>query len=127
MLSVKGQRLDGKCGSVHSEALFENTVAAPALYNEIVMAEVCEALGLASEPRTVTTGRSPVMEIAGVPHLIRWTSRRSDQIADCLADLEHEYVTVVDDGGEPRFLPVVSERARAKLNRIAAKMRPPKK
>ncbi|MGW7825259.1 relaxase domain-containing protein [Streptomyces puniciscabiei] len=70
-----------------------------------------------------------MMEIAGVPHeLIRWTSRRSDQIAACLAELEHEYVTAVDDDGEPKFLPVVSERARAKLNQIAArKTRPAKK
>ncbi len=69
-----------------------------------------------------------LMEIAGMPHeLIRWTSRRSDQIAACLAELEHEYVTAVNDDGEPKFLPVVSERARAKLNGIAAKMtRPPK-
>ncbi|MEW2051890.1 MobF family relaxase [Streptomyces sp. NPDC005476] len=117
LLSVKGQRLDGKWGSIHSS-----------LYNEIVVAEVCEALGLATEPRTVTPGRRPVMEIAGVPHeLIRWTSRRSDQIAACLAELEHEYVTAVDDDGELKFLPVVSERARAKLNQIAArKTRPPK-
>ncbi|MGW4994951.1 relaxase domain-containing protein [Streptomyces mirabilis] len=114
--------------SVHSEVLFENTVAASALYNEIVMAEVCEALGLASEPRTVTAGRRPVMEIAGVPHeLIRWTARRSDQIAACRADLEHEYVTAVDDDGNLKFAAEVSEQARAKLNRIAAKMtRPPK-
>ncbi|MFD9606677.1 MobF family relaxase [Streptomyces sp. NPDC059970] len=129
MLSMKGQRLDGKWGSVHSEALLENNVAASALYNETVAAEVCEALGLATEPRTVTAGRRPVMEIAGVPHeLIGWTASRGDQIAACLEDLEHEYFTSVDDDGEPRFLPVVSERARAKLNRIAAKMtRPPKK
>ncbi|WP_189594742.1 MobF family relaxase [Streptomyces massasporeus] len=128
LLSVKGQRLDGKWGSIHTTALHENTVAASALYNELVAAEVCEELGLATEPRTVTPGRRPVMEIAGVPHeLIRWTSRRSDQIAACLEDLEHEYVTAVDDNGEPRFLPVVSERARAKLNQIAArKTRPPK-
>lgn len=128
LLSVKGQRLDGKWGSIHTTALHENTVAASALYNELVAAEVCEALGLATEPRTVTPGRRPVMEIAGVPHeLIRWTSRRSDQIAACLAELEHEYVTAIDDDGEPKFLPVVSERARAKLNQIAAKMtRPPK-
>ncbi|MFJ3198526.1 MobF family relaxase [Streptomyces griseoviridis] len=128
LLSVKGQRLDGKWGSVHTTALHENTVAASALYNELVAAEVCEALGLATEPRTVTPGRRPVMEIAGVPHeLIRWTSRRSDQIAACLTELEHEYVTAVDDDGEPRFLPVVSERARAKLNQIAARRtRPPK-
>ncbi|MGW0929027.1 hypothetical protein [Streptomyces sp. NPDC002644] len=40
-----------------------------------------------------------------MPHeLIRWTPRRSDQIVACLEDLEHEYVTAVDDG-EPRFLP----------------------
>ncbi|MET8481861.1 MobF family relaxase, partial [Streptomyces clavifer] len=127
LLSVKGQRLDGKWGSVHTLALHENTVAASALYNELVAAEVCEELGLATEPRTVTPGRRPVMEIAGVPHeLTRWTSRRSDQIAACIEELEHEYVTAVD-GGEPRFLPVVSERARAKLNQIAArKTRPPK-
>ncbi|WP_199889922.1 MobF family relaxase [Streptomyces badius] len=128
LLSVKGQSLDGKWGSVHTLALHENTVAASALYNELVAAEVCEELGLATEPRTVTPGRRPVMEIAGVPHeLIRWTSRRSDQIAACIEELEHEYVTAVDDDGEPRFLPVVSERARAKLNQIAArKTRPPK-
>ncbi|MEU9858884.1 MobF family relaxase [Streptomyces sp. NPDC047974] len=130
LLSVKGQRLEGKWGSVHTLALHENTVAASALYNELVAAEVCEALGLATEPRIVTPGRGgPVMEIAGVPHeLIRWTARRSDQIAACLAELEHEYVTAVDDDGELKFLPVVSERARAKMNQIAArKTRPPKR
>ncbi|MEU6935176.1 MobF family relaxase [Streptomyces rubiginosohelvolus] len=129
LLSVKGQRLDGKWGSIHTTALHENTVAASALYNELVAAEVCKVLGLATEPRTVTEGRRPVMDIAGVPHeLIRWTARRSDQIAACLSELEHEYVTAVDDDGEPKFLPVVSERARAKLNQIAArKTRPPKK
>ncbi|CAM5696354.1 MULTISPECIES: relaxase domain-containing protein [Streptomyces] len=96
-------------------------MAASALYNELVAAEVCEALGLATEPRTVTPGRRPVMEIAGVPHeLIRSTSRRGDQIAACLAELEHEYATALDDDGEPLFLPMVSERARAKLNQIAA-------
>ncbi|MCX4538418.1 relaxase domain-containing protein (plasmid) [Streptomyces sp. NBC_00841] len=127
LLSVKGQRPDGTWGSVHTEALYENTVAASALY-ELVMAEVCGALGLASEPRTVTPGRRPVMEIAGVPHeLIGWTARRGEQIAACLTELEAEYVTAVDDDGELKFLPVVSERARTKLNRIAArKTRPPK-
>jgi hypothetical protein len=32
------------------------------------MAEACEALGLASEPRTVSAGRHPAMEVAGIPH-----------------------------------------------------------
>ncbi|MFG2097182.1 MobF family relaxase [Streptomyces sp. NPDC048612] len=128
LLSVKAHRPDGTWGSVHTEALYENAVAASTLYNELVMAEACEALGLASEPRTVTAGRRPVMEVAGVPHeLIGWTARRSEQIAACLTELEREYVTATDDDGEPRFLPAVSERARAKLNRIAAKKtRPPK-
>ncbi|WP_079125614.1 MobF family relaxase [Streptomyces lushanensis] len=94
LLSVKGRRLDGKWGSIDTTALYGNTVAASVLYNELVAAEVCEELGLATEPRTVTPGRRPVMEIAGVPHeLIRWTSKRSDQIAACLEELEHEYVS----------------------------------
>ncbi|MEV5049341.1 MobF family relaxase [Streptomyces griseoincarnatus] len=128
LLSLKGQRpKDGVWGAVHSTALLESAVAASALHNEVVMAEACEALGLASEPRTVTPGRRPVMEVAGVPHeLIRWTSRRSAQIAACLTDLEHEYVTATDDGNL-KFGPEVSERTRAKLNRIAAlKTRPAK-
>ncbi|MFJ9472522.1 MobF family relaxase [Streptomyces caniferus] len=128
LLSVKAQRSDGTWGSVHTEVLYENVVAASALYNEIVMAEACEALGLASEPRIVTAGRRPVMEVAGVPHeLIGWTSRRGEQIDACRQELEREYVTAVDDEGNPKFLPVVSERARAKLNRIAAKMTRPSK
>ncbi|MFF2641743.1 relaxase domain-containing protein [Streptomyces niveus] len=129
LLSVKGQRLDGKWGSIHSEVLFENTVAASALFNETVAAEVCEALGLATEPRTVTPGRRPVMEIAGVPHeLIGWTGRRGEQIAACLKELETEYVTAVGDDGELKYLPAVSERARVELMRMAAhKTRPPKK
>ncbi|MFH8411324.1 MobF family relaxase [Streptomyces sp. NPDC018019] len=128
LLSVEGQRLDGMWVSIHTTALHENTVAASLLYNELVAAEVCQELGLATEPCTVTPGRRPVMEIAGVPHeLIRWTTRRSDQIAACLTELEHEYVTAVDDDGEPRFLPVVSGRARAKLNRIAARKTRPSK
>ncbi len=128
LLSVKGQRLDGKWGSVHSEVVLENTVAASALYNEIVAAEVCEELGLATEPRVVSTGRRPVMDIAGVPHeLIRWTASRGEQIDACLADLEYEYVTAVDDEGELKYLPAVSERARVELMQLAShKTRPPK-
>jgi len=68
------------------------------------------------------------MEFAGVPHeLIRRTARRSDRTAVRRAELEHENVIAAHDDGELRFRPVVSERARAELNRIAAKMtRPPK-
>ncbi|MGZ3097065.1 MobF family relaxase [Streptomyces sp. H62] len=81
LLSVKGQRLDGKWGSIHTTALYENTVAASALCNEVVAAEICEELGLATEPRTVTPGRRPVMEIAGAPHelIVRVRHRVSPQ------------------------------------------------
>ncbi|MFC8176760.1 relaxase domain-containing protein [Streptomyces sp. NPDC057325] len=92
------------------------------------MAEVCEGLGVASEPRTVSAGRRPVMEIGGVPYeLIGWMSKRGREIDLCRQELEHEYVTAVDEDGNLRFGPVVSEQARTKLNRIAArKTRPPK-
>ncbi|MGW1974244.1 MobF family relaxase [Streptomyces sp. NPDC001889] len=128
ILSLRGLRPDEKWGAVHSTTLLRNTVAASALYDELVLTAVCEGLGVASEPRTVTPGRRPVMEIAGIPHeLIAWTARRSDQIAACLADLEHQYVTAVDDGN-PKFAPVMSERAWAKLNKMAARQtRPPKR
>ncbi|MGK5449665.1 MobF family relaxase [Streptomyces radiopugnans] len=124
LLSLKAQRLgrDGTLvwGSVHTEPLYENTVAASALYNELVMTEVCEALGLASEPRTVSAGR-PVMELAGIPHeLIAWTATRSAQITACRTELELEYTTATSEDGAPAFAPQVSERARAKLNQIAA-------
>ncbi|MFP8945312.1 relaxase domain-containing protein [Streptomyces fenghuangensis] len=106
---------------MHSQALFENTVAASALYNELVMAEVCQALGLASEPRTVSAGRRPVMEIAGIPHeLIAWAATRSARIAACRTELEIEYTTAIGDDGTLRFAPRVDERARTKLNQIAA-------
>ncbi|MEU3909086.1 hypothetical protein AB0F20_35705 [Streptomyces goshikiensis] len=89
-------------------------------------AEVCQALRVAAEPRIVTAGRLPVMEIAGVRHeLIRWTARLSDQFATCLSEREHEYVTAVDGGDELPRLPVVSEKARAGLNRIARMQRAP--
>ncbi|GHD82195.1 hypothetical protein GCM10010336_69280 [Streptomyces goshikiensis] len=47
----------------------------------------------AAEPRIVTAGRLPVMELSWVPHaLIGPTAWRSDQIAACLPEREHEYV-----------------------------------
>ncbi|MFE0776791.1 MobF family relaxase [Streptomyces sp. NPDC058861] len=128
LVSLRGLRPDGQWGAVHSTTLLENVVAASSLYNELVMAEVCEALDVASEPRTVSAGRRPVMEVAGVPHeLIGWMSQRGHEIDLCRQELEYEYVTAVDEDGNLRFGPVVSEETRTKLNRIAArKTRPPK-
>ncbi|WP_164873584.1 relaxase domain-containing protein [Streptomyces sp. S063] len=47
LLSVKGQRLDGKWGSIHTTALHENTVAASALYNECDGSVIFRGLGWA--------------------------------------------------------------------------------
>ncbi|MFF0013109.1 relaxase domain-containing protein [Streptomyces sp. NPDC005374] len=60
LLSLKGLRpKDGVGGAVHSTALSGSAVTASALYNEVVMAEACEAMALASEPRTVHAGPQP--------------------------------------------------------------------
>ncbi|MEU6347039.1 MobF family relaxase [Streptomyces sp. NPDC046977] len=61
LVSVKCRRPDGAWGSADTAVFFENTAAWSALFNELVMSEVCQALGLATEPRTVTAGRRPVM------------------------------------------------------------------
>nr|WP_234310708.1 MULTISPECIES: MobF family relaxase [unclassified Streptomyces] len=121
VVSVRARRPhDGKWGNLSADSLLAHIVAADTLYTLHFMEEVTARLGWAWEPREVTPGRRPVMDIAGVPHeLIRWTVRRSDQIATCISELEHEYITAVDDD-ELRLLPAVSGRARAKLERIAA-------
>lgn len=56
LLSTKGQSPGGKWVSAHSQVLLGNTVAAAALYNELVAAEVCQRLGLATGPSTVNVG-----------------------------------------------------------------------
>ncbi len=127
-MSLRGLRPDGKWGAVHSTVLFENAVAASSLYKELLMAEVSEALGLASEPRAVSAGRRPVMERGGVPHeLIGWMAKRGRDIDLCRQEPEHEYVTAVDEDGNLKFAPVISEQARTKLNRIAARKTLPSK
>ncbi|MGA5499355.1 MobF family relaxase [Streptomyces cinereoruber] len=93
LVSMRGLRPDGQWGAVHSTTLLENMVTASSLYNEIVMAEVCEALDVASEPRTVSAGRRPVMEIAGVDQeLIDWSSTRRQRIEEALEGITAQYV-----------------------------------
>ncbi|AKL71215.1 hypothetical protein [Streptomyces sp. Mg1] len=90
-----------------------------AVYNETVPAEVCQALRVATEPRIVTAGRLPVMQTSrGAARADRLDpAQRPDRRLPF--EREHEYVTAVDDDGGLRFLPVVSEKVRARLNRIA--------
>ncbi|WP_189135310.1 MobF family relaxase [Wenjunlia tyrosinilytica] len=120
VLSVKVRRPDGTWGNLATADLFENVVAADALYTLLFMEEVSARLGVAWEPREVTPGKRPVMEIAGVPHeLIGWQSTRRQQIEHAYEDQLQQYRS--DHGHEP------GERARYKLALIAAdRTRPPK-
>ncbi|GGR47897.1 hypothetical protein GCM10010497_59080 [Streptomyces cinereoruber] len=56
------------------------------------MEEVTARFGWAWEPRKVTPGRWPVMEIAGIDRrLIGWQSTRRQQIEDALSVLADKY------------------------------------
>lgn len=56
------------------------------------MEEVSARLGWAWEPREVTPGRRPVMEIAGIDQrLIGWQSTRRQQIEDAFPVLTAKY------------------------------------
>lgn len=121
VVSVKVLRADGKWGHLDSRRLMAHVVAAGALYNQRILEEVCDRLGLATEPRTPTPGLRPVIEIAGVPpELIAWTSTRQRDTAVLLEQAEAEYIA--DHGYPP------TERVRSRLmKRAADDSRPAKK
>jgi hypothetical protein len=99
VVSVKVLRAGGKWGHLDSRRLFAHVVAAGALYNQRVLEEVCDRLGLATEPRTPTPGLRPVMEIAGVPpELIDWSATRARDTRALLEQAEAQYTA---DHGHP--------------------------
>jgi conjugative relaxase-like TrwC/TraI family protein len=121
VVSVKVLRADGTWGHLDSRRLYAHAVAAGALYNQPVLEEVCERLGLATEPRTPTPGLRPVIEIAGVPpNLIAWTATRQRDTAVLLEQAEADYVA---DHGYP---PTARVRSRL-MKRAADDSRPAKK
>lgn len=121
VVSVKVLRADGKWGHLDSRRLLAHVVAAGALYNQRVLEEVCDRLGLATEARTPTPGLRPVMEIAGVPpELIDWTSTRQRDTAVLLEQAEAQYTA---DHGYP---PTARVRSRL-MKRAADDSRPAKK
>lgn len=83
LVSVKVRRPDGRWGNLDTGKVFRHVVAAGTLYQLLLAEEVTERLGLAWEPRVVTEGLRPVMEIAGIPHeLIAWQGTRRRDITD---------------------------------------------
>ncbi|MGC4986664.1 MobF family relaxase [Streptomyces sp. DT193] len=120
LVSIRARRPDGKWGNLSADSILENIVAAGTLYTLHFMEEVSARLGWAWEPREVTPGRRPVMEISGIDQrLIGWQSTRRQQIADATPVLVADYKA--KHGHEP------GERAAYAMDGQAAdRTRPPK-
>ncbi|MFE2848482.1 MobF family relaxase [Streptomyces scopuliridis] len=123
VVSIRARRPDAKgtWGNLSEDSILDHIVAAGTLYTFFFMEEVSARLGWAWEPREVTPGRRPVMEIAGIDQrLIGWQSTRRQQIADALPDLVADYE---ERQGHPP-----GERAAYALDCQAAdQTRPPKR
>ncbi|WP_433963323.1 MobF family relaxase [Streptomyces microflavus] len=123
VVSIRARRPDekGTWGNLSADSLLANIVAADTLYVLTFMEEVTARLGWAWEPREVTPGRRPVMEIAGIDRrLIGWQSTRRQQIEDALSVLTAEY--------EEKHGHAPGERAGYALGCQAAdRTRPPKR
>ncbi|MGV9419992.1 MobF family relaxase [Streptomyces sp. NPDC003674] len=93
VVSIRARRPhDRKWGNLSADSLMTHIVAADTLYTLYFMEEVSARLGWAWEPREVTPGRRPVMEIAGIDQpLIGWQSTRRQQIEDALPVLMATY------------------------------------
>ncbi|CAM5696943.1 hypothetical protein STENM223S_09204 [Streptomyces tendae] len=94
VVSIRARRPDdkGTWGNLSADSLMAHIVAADTLYLLYFMEEVSARLGWAWEPREVTPGRRPVMEIAGIDQrLIGWQSTRRQQIEDALPVLTAKY------------------------------------
>ncbi|WP_432043500.1 MobF family relaxase [Streptomyces cadmiisoli] len=94
VVSIRARRPDdkGTWGNLSADSLMTHIVAADTLYLLYFMEAVSARLGWAWEPREVTPGRRPVMEIAGIDQrLIGWQSTRRQQIEDALPVLTAKY------------------------------------
>ncbi|MFH8470572.1 MobF family relaxase [Streptomyces sp. NPDC017991] len=93
VVSIRARRPhDGRWGNLSADSMLTHIVAADTLYILYFMEEVSARLGWAWEPREVTPGRRPVMEIAGIDQrLIGWQSTRRQQIEDALPILTARY------------------------------------
>ncbi|WP_026179404.1 MobF family relaxase [Streptomyces hokutonensis] len=123
VVSIRARRPDGTgtWGNWSADSMLTHIVVADTLFTLHFMEEVSARLGWAWEPREVTPGRRPVLEIAGIDQrLIGWQSTRRQQIADALPVLIADYEEA--HGHQP------GERAAKALDRQAAdRTRPPKR
>lgn len=94
LVSNRARRPDekGHVGRPVGDTMLTHIVAADTLYTLFFMEEVSARLGWVWEPREVTPGRRPVMEIAGIDQrLIGGQSTRRQQIEDALSALTATY------------------------------------
>jgi hypothetical protein len=94
VVSIRARRPDdtGTWGNLSADSMLAHIVAADTLYTLYFMEEVSARLGWAWEPREVTPGRRPAMEIAGIDQrLIGWQSTRRQQIEDAMSVLTADY------------------------------------
>ncbi|WP_146069289.1 MobF family relaxase, partial [Cryobacterium sp. Y11] len=84
--------VDGKWRTIDSKLLHRQGVAASEFYNQRVMDNVTDALGLTTELREVAPGKRPVVEIAGIDErLTAQFSTRSADIKKAVRKLEKDY------------------------------------
>ncbi|MGW5098157.1 MobF family relaxase [Streptomyces nodosus] len=122
VVSIRARRPhDGKWGNLSADSVLAHIVVADTLYTLYFMEEVSARLGWAWEPREVTPGRRPVMEIAGIDQrLIGWQSTRRQQIEDALPVLTAKYE-------ERHGHPPGEQAAYALACQAADQTRPPKR
>ncbi|WP_331764307.1 MobF family relaxase [Streptomyces sp. NBC_01520] len=123
VVSIRARRPDekGTWGNLSADSMLAHIVAADTLYVLTFMEEVSARLGWAWEPREVTPGRRPVMEISGIDQrLIGWQSTRRQQVEDAMSILTATY--------EKKHGHTPGERAAHALGCQAAdRTRPPKR
>jgi conjugative relaxase-like TrwC/TraI family protein len=92
VVANKVRGLDGKWRSIDGKLLYAMGVAASELYNQRVIEELCQRLGVVAEEREVTPGKRPVVAISGLDdELIEAFSKRAQDIRKDLNKLLEEY------------------------------------
>jgi conjugative relaxase-like TrwC/TraI family protein len=92
VVANKVQGSDGKWRTIDSKLLHRMNVPISEFYNAAIISEVTKTLDVTTEARTVSAGKRPVMEIAGVDtDLIDTFSSRSASIREQVERLTAEY------------------------------------
>ena len=114
---VKG--LDGQWSTLDATHLYQHTVSASELYNETIMKNLAESLGIGLVERKVR-GDRPVVEIAGVPvEAIEAASSRSQNISPVLDELVRKFTE--DHGYAPNKKQRITLAQQATLDTRPAK------